>query len=200
MREKNLEFDVLYGFYQPKITRYLAKLVNIHEAEDLTQEVFVRVNRGFSDFRGESKLSTWIYRIATNVAMDRLRSPAQRQEASKKSVSEAGKAFEDRDVWTGEKKPSIDRQLIREEMSGCVHEFIDRLPESYRAVVLLADVEGFRNQEIAEILGISLDTVKIRLHRGREKLKKELESGCSFDRDEQDVLVCDRKSPADETS
>lgn len=200
MTEKQLEFKVIYDSFQPKIFRYLAKLVNVHEAEDLTQEVFVRVSSGLPDFRGDSQLSTWIYRIATNVAMDRLRSPSQKQEALKKSVSEEGKTFEDRDVWTGEKKPSVDRQLIREEMSECVREFIDDLPDNYRSVLILSEVEGLKNQEIAEVLGISLETVKIRLHRGREKLKKELESGCSFDRDEGDVLVCDRKEPTDKSS
>lgn len=197
MAEKQLEFKVIYDSFQPKIFRYLAKLVNVHEAEDLAQEVFVRVSRGLPDFRGDSQLSTWIYRIATNVAMDRLRSPSLKQEASKKSVSEEGETFEDRDVWTGEKKPSVDRQLIREEMSECVREFIDDLPDNYRTVLVLSEVEGLKNQEIAEILGISIDTVKIRLHRGREKLKKELESGCSFDRDERNVLACDRKEPTD---
>lgn len=200
MSESNLNFQSIYDSFQPKIFRYLAKLVDAHEAEDLTQEVFVRIERGLDGFRGDAKLSTWIYRIATNVAMDRLRSPMQKHETSKKTVSVEEKALEDRDVWTGEKRPSVDRQLIREEMSECIHEFVERLPENYRAIVLLSDIEGLKNREIAEVLGISLDTVKIRLHRGREKLKKELESGCSFDRDEGDILVCDRKSPTEETT
>ncbi|NIO16521.1 MAG: sigma-70 family RNA polymerase sigma factor [Deltaproteobacteria bacterium] len=200
MADRELDFQSVYDSFHPRINRYLTRLVGQSEADDLTQEVFVKVSRGLSDFRGDAKLSTWVYRIATNVAMDRLRSMSAGPAISKTSVSEEGKAFEDRDLWTGEKKPSMDRQMIREEMSECVHEFIDRLPESYRAVVLLSEVEGLKNREIAEVLGISLDTVKIRLHRGRSKLKEELESGCSFDRDEKDVLVCDRKEPTEESS
>jgi RNA polymerase sigma-70 factor (ECF subfamily) len=200
MDDKNLDFQSVYDSFHPRINRYLSRLVGQNEADDLTQEVFVKVSRSLSDFRGDAKLSTWVYRIATNVAMDRLRRPSIQQEASKASVSEEGKTFEDRDLWTGEKKPSLDRQIIREEMSECVHEYIDELPGNYRAVVLLSEVEGLKNQEIADVLGISLDTVKIRLHRGRSKLKEKLENGCSFDRDEQDVLVCDRKEPTEESS
>jgi RNA polymerase sigma-70 factor (ECF subfamily) len=89
--------------------------------------------------------------------------------------------------------PSVETTVIREEMNACVREFIERLPENYKTVMVLGELEGFRNVEIAEILGISLDTVKIRLHRARERLRKELEAGCSFHRDERTEFACDRK-------
>ena len=73
-------------------------------------------------------------------------------------------------------------------MNACIREFIERLPPNYKMVMVLSELEGFKNDEIAEILGLSLDTVKIRLHRAREKLRKELEAGCSFYRDECDEL------------
>jgi RNA polymerase sigma-70 factor (ECF subfamily) len=71
-----LEFQKIYDTYQPKILRYLTRMVGESDAEDLTQDVFVKVNKALGDFRGESKVSTWLYRIATNVAMDRMRSPS----------------------------------------------------------------------------------------------------------------------------
>ncbi|HVI70111.1 MAG TPA: sigma factor-like helix-turn-helix DNA-binding protein, partial [Pyrinomonadaceae bacterium] len=74
--------------------------------------------------------------------------------------------------------------------------FIERLPENYKTVMVLSELEGFRNDEIADILGLSLDTVKIRLHRAREKLRKDLQVGCSFHRDEDGELGCDRKPTA----
>lgn len=82
-------------------------------------------------------------------------------------------------------------------MSSCVHDYINTLPESYRAVVTLSEIEGLTNQEIAGLLGLALDTVEFRLHRGRSKLKEKLEIGCSFDRDEQDIPVCVRKTDTD---
>ena len=80
-------------------------------------------------------------------------------------------------------------------MSECVREFVDRLPTDYRTVLILNELEGFTNKEIADILQISLDTAKIRLHRARAKLKKALEDGCDFYHDDRSELACDRKQP-----
>jgi RNA polymerase sigma-70 factor (ECF subfamily) len=78
-------------------------------------------------------------------------------------------------------------------MGECGREYIDKLPPDYRAVMVLSELEGFKNREIADILQVSLDTVKIRLHRARASLKKDLDDGCSFYRNEQDIFACDRK-------
>ena len=182
MSYDELEFQKVHETFRPRIHRYLTRLVGENEAEDLTQEVFVKVARALENFRGESTLSTWLYRIATNAAMDRLRSPSfQRIAQSGLSVdsSETGEAeVEDRDVWTGDKTPSVEQQLVRREMNECIRDFIEKLPEAYRTVLVLGELEGLRNKEIAEILGVTLDTVKIRLHRAREKLKEELVTHC----------------------
>src|SRR3990170_8809769 len=74
--EESMDFDALYIRYRPGIVRYLSRIVGRHEAEYLAQEVFVKVGRGLPGFRGESRISTWIYRIATNAALDRLRKPS----------------------------------------------------------------------------------------------------------------------------
>jgi RNA polymerase sigma-70 factor (ECF subfamily) len=76
MSKEDFEFQNIYDAFRPRILAYLARMVGKHEAEDLTQEVFIRVSLGLKDFRGASKLSTWIYRIATNAALDHLRSPS----------------------------------------------------------------------------------------------------------------------------
>jgi RNA polymerase sigma-70 factor (ECF subfamily) len=78
-------------------------------------------------------------------------------------------------------------------MSGCVREFIDKLPSDYKTVILLSELEGFKNTEIADVLQISLDTIKIRLHRARAKLKAVLNDGCDFYHNEQNFLACYRK-------
>lgn len=190
-------FEGIHSSYRPRIVRYLTRLVGPEVAEDLTQEVFIRVSRGLPDFMGAAKLSTWIYRIATNVATDRLRSRSYKQTQSDKTICHETGSIEDADAWPDEKSPSVERQLIRDQMSSCVHDYINALPENYRAVVLLSDIEGLTNQEIAEVLDVTLDTVKIRLHRGRVKLKEKLEAGCHFDRDEEHTLVCDPKTGSD---
>lgn len=98
-----------------------------------------------------------------------------------------------RNVWTGEKQQDAEHQVIRREMNKCIRDYINQLPEDYRVVLLLSDVEGFKNPEIAEILKISLDCVKIRLHRARVKLKDSLGRHCCFYLDERGELACDRK-------
>jgi len=133
------------------------------------------------NFRGESKLSTWIYRVATNTAIDRLRNPSRR--IGKKCISNdseenIGGEFEDRNAWTGEKVPQVEQSVFRKEMNECIRGFITKLPENYRTILVLSEFEGFKNEEIAKILGVSLETVKIRLHRGRERLKEELGEHC----------------------
>jgi RNA polymerase sigma-70 factor, ECF subfamily len=181
-----IDFKSLHDEFRPRVLRYVTRLVGEAEAEDVTQAVMLKVNEALPAFRGDSQLSTWIYRIATNAAMDKLRrNPSP-------TVSDAELELND-DVPAAARTASVETTAMREEMSACIAEFIARLPENYRTVMTLSDLEGFKNDEIASILGLSLDTVKIRLHRAREKLRKELEAGCDFYRDECEELACDRK-------
>jgi RNA polymerase sigma-70 factor (ECF subfamily) len=191
------DFRTIHASYYPIIFRYLTRLVGQNEAEDLTQEVFLRVNRGLPGFKGDAKLSTWIYRIATNVATDRIRSRSFQEGRSGKAIPLDEGLIEEGSELTGERKLSVEKQAMREEMSSCVHDYINSLPENYRAPVTLSEIAGLTNKEIAEVLDLTVETVKVRLHRGRAKLKEKLEAGCSFDRDEDDILVCDPKAGPD---
>ncbi len=188
------EFREIHDEFRPKIRRYLSRLAGPQDADDITQEVFEKVSRSLRDFRGESKLSTWLYRIATNTAMDWLRSARSKQ--SSEAFAERPE-LEDRNIWTGEGRSSIEQRLIRLEMNDCIRNFIIRLSPEYKAILVLGELEGLKNREIAEILQVSIDTVKIRRHRARASLKKELEDGCTFYRDERNVLSCDLKSALD---
>jgi RNA polymerase sigma-70 factor (ECF subfamily) len=191
--EEELEFQEIYKTFAPKMVRYLARLVGEYEAEDLAQEVMVKVSRGLKDFEGKASLSTWIYRIATNTGLDRLRSRSFQREALDIAPENDEGKVRDKDPWTGENKLSLESSLIRKEMNECIRGIVERLPENYRAVLVLSEMEEFMNAEIAEVLGVSVDTVKIRLHRARTMLKKELESKCNFYRDERNELACDEK-------
>ena len=173
----DLDFQKIYDLYQPRIQRYLAHLVSEQEAEDLTQEVFVKVSQGLKTFRGESQLSTWVYRIATNAAIDKIRTVSYRQDTELILLDDSTEP-EDKDVWTGEEIPSLEQQLMQKEMYRCFLDYVKRLPTNYRTVVVLSELEQLPNNEIAEILGLSLDVVKIRLHRGRTRLLQELRDHC----------------------
>ncbi len=177
MRESELEFQKVYDAFRPRILRYLARLLDEHEAEDVTQEVFLKVSRALKNFQGESQLSTWIYRIATNAAIDKMRTASFRHGDEHSLLDDANEA-EDKDVWTGEEAPSLEQQLMRKEMYECFVNYVKNLPMNYQTVVILSDVERLTNNEIAEVLGLSLDTVKIRLHRGRARLVQELKAHC----------------------
>lgn len=181
MDASEADFQEIYVAFQPKILRYMARMVGENEAEDLTQEVFIKISSSLEIFRGEASLSTWIYRIATNSARDKLRNSSF-QRATLNSPDQLSSTCDpeiaDKNVWTGEKTPLIEHQIFRKEMNDCIQGFIEKLPEDYRTVLILNEFEGLKNKEMAEILEISLAAVKIRLHRAREKLKNELRANC----------------------
>jgi len=193
-----LEFDSIYKEYHPKILRYLIKLTgSSDDAEDLTQDVFIKVQKGLENFRGDSKFSTWIYKIATNTALDKIRSPYSKrivhQKVSSEDSEESNPEPEAQDTWSGEKSPSLEQDYVKDEMSTCIKGHIEDLPPDFKAVVYLSELEGLKNKEIAEILGVTLDTVKIRIHRGRKILKKELQQDCNFYKSENNEPACDKK-------
>ena len=192
MKENN--FSDIYSEFYPKITHYLKRLVGEHEAEDVAQTVFEKVNTNLSTFKGESKVSTWVFKIATNAALDRLKSPSYKRTPSGPLAPVPLQTVENIEMAFN-KPSSPDQKVIRDEMSDCVREFVDRLQTDYRTILVLNELEGFTNTEIADILQISVDAAKIRLHRARAKLKKELEKGCDFYHDERSELACDRKQP-----
>jgi RNA polymerase sigma-70 factor (ECF subfamily) len=179
-----LDFKHVYGEFHAKIHRYLDRLVGPTDAEDVAQETFAKVSQALPQFREDSSLSTWIYRIATNAAYDRLRS---RSSHGDRDVPIDGHS----DVEA--KGPRGDQRLARREMNDCIDGYIARLPASYRSVVILSEHEGLTNKEIADALGVTLDTVKIRLHRARARLRKDLGDGCDFYRDDRNEFACDPK-------
>ena len=181
MSEAEWDFQTIYAAYYPRIQRYLTRLVGEFEAEDLAQEVFVRVSHALPTFRGESQLLTWIYRIATNAAVDRMRQPSYKRTVSA-ALPDDSKIeeieLEDRDVWTGEPAPNLEQQVFLKQGFDCFCDFLEQLPESYRLVTALNQLGEFTAREIADLLGLSLDVVKIRLHRGRARLFQVLKDHC----------------------
>jgi RNA polymerase sigma-70 factor (ECF subfamily) len=196
MTTRRPDFREVHVALRPRVLRYLARMAGEAEAEDLAQEVFEKVSRSLGDFRGDAELSTWVYRIATNTALDRLRRRGKPADSVDPSVAEYAVAAEgDRDVWTDEIRQTLEGRVIRDEMNACIREVIYRLPENYRTVIILGDLEGFSDREIAQILGLNLRNAKVRLHRARVQLREALEKACVFYRSEDNELACDRREP-----
>jgi RNA polymerase sigma-70 factor (ECF subfamily) len=187
------EFRTLYDAHAPRIRRYVARIVGDADAEDVTQEAFERAHRALATHRGESSLSTWLHRIATNAAVDRLRSAARREApvAAAEEV-EPGALLAEGSGCEGE----TDGRVIRKEMSHCILGLVDRLPPAHRAVILLGELRELSDREIAEALGITLEGAKMRLHRARKELRQLLVGSCSLYRDERNELACEPKEPS----
>lgn len=172
-------FEEVYSTFEPMINRYLTRLIGTDEAAELTQDVFIKVNNNIGLFNEDSKLSTWIYKIATNAAIDKMRSRSYREK--KNAVSDITEYTLDNNSLNLDKdRFSLEEQVIRQEMGNCIQGYIAALPHNYRMVLLLSEVEGLKNNQIATILDISIETVKIRCHRAKKKLRQLLSDNCLF--------------------
>ncbi len=182
-----LTIEQLHHDHGDRIRRYLVRLVGPSDAEDLAQDVFEKAQRAIGTFRGDSRVLTWLYRVATNAAIDRLRRAGRRADleggdtAADPADPGAPEAVEER---------SLDLDLDRAHMRECILQVVERLPASQSAVILLGELRGLGDREMAEALGISLGAAKIRLHRARRALKAALERACDFERDEENEFAC----------
>jgi RNA polymerase sigma-70 factor (ECF subfamily) len=180
--------------HRDAIRRYILGLVrDSAEAEDLTQEALLRARKKLLTLKDQAKVIPWLYRIATHVSYDRFRQASFKKQPQ--SVDQG--TDKDPDLPIAETIPDagprLDLAMEQEEMSNCVQRYMSELSDQYRAVILLHDTQGLTNPQIAEMLGISLATVKIRLHRARKKLREALEQACLFGADDRGVLTCDPK-------
>jgi RNA polymerase sigma-70 factor (ECF subfamily) len=157
----------------------------------VAQDVFAKISQALPEFRNESQLSTWIYRIATNAAVDRVRSAAYRAGARGVPIGGEGDS-----PGCGIPAPagSAEQQTIRDEMSECVQDLVRKLPEDYQVALALSETQQLKDREIAEVPGVTVETAKIRLHRARAKLRQSL-ARCSFYRSPDNTFLCDIKPP-----
>ena len=160
-------------FHQP-VYSLIYRIVNDpSDAADTTQEVFLKVFRGMKQFQGESTLKTWVYRIALHEASNRRRwwFRHKAQETPIDPVEESEYSGEERLIDPGE---SPFEQCAHTEVRAVVEEALTHVPEPYRTAIILRDLEDMSYEEIAEVLQISLGTVKSRITRGRNALRKKL--------------------------
>lgn len=174
--------------YYDRVYRYVQSMVHdAPEAEDLTQETFLRAYKERESLRESGALVAWLYRIATHAALDKLRQRARR--APKESDTDVNEIeLPDRD------SVSLQQSIEQGEMSACVQEYLADLPDNYRSVILLHDMEELTGSQIAGLLDLPLATVKMRLHRARRQIQTALDRACAFGRDERGVFICEPKS------
>jgi RNA polymerase sigma-70 factor (ECF subfamily) len=142
------------------------------DAADAVQEAFISAFRAIGNFEGGAKLSTWLHRIVVNASLMRLRNRTRRPEVSidellPKFVDDGGHIDEPREWRSPEPLDALERRETRELVRG----LIDELPTDYRTVLLLRDIEGLDTKETAEVLGVTPNAAKIRLHRARLALR-----------------------------
>lgn len=145
------------------------------DAQDAVQDTFLSAFRSIGSFQGSSRLATWLHRIAVNAALMRLRSQRRRPERSIEELLPTyhldGHRVDPRDAWSVEDESALER----EERSELVHRALDQLPDDYRTVIVLRDLESLDTDEVATLLGITAGAVKTRLHRARQALRTLLE-------------------------
>jgi len=154
----------------------LRQMKNREDAEEVTQDVLMKVYRKIGAFRGDSALSSWIYRITFNTAMSRLRTSklarqAQQQERNRDEDDKLRALREPAD-WSN----LPDEAMLRTQMRTAVFAAIEELPEIYRAPVVLRDIEGLSTEEASTRLHVKDQTLKSRLHRGRLMLRERLQA------------------------
>lgn len=165
-------FEDIVTFFQNKIYQHCYRMLgNVHEAEDIAQEAFIRAYINIDSYDEKRKFSTWLYRIATNLTIDRLRKRKPDYYLDAEIKGSKG--------LTMYSHVQADNRLPDEEVEGlelqcCIHKEIYALPPKYRAIIILRYLEEFSLKEISEVLDIPLGTVKTRIHRGRETLRKKL--------------------------
>lgn len=169
-------FDALVTLFGSRVFSVAVRLLNDRgEAEDLTQEVFVALYHHLPDFRGESRLSTWIYRITRNRALNRLKFLKRRQHGSHADFDDpvVARGVSDPDTGKGEARDP-ERRLSGRALSAVLEQHLRALPEEQRSLVILRDLEDLSYEEIVEVTGLPLGTVKSRLHRARAELAQRL--------------------------
>ena len=175
-REEPDAAERLVERYGDRVYRLAMRITGLNEdAEEAAQDALWTAARKIHMFKGESAFGSWIYRITANAAYQKLRT--RRQKAAEIAIDEVlpsldgdGRHFEPMDDWSNR----VDEQALQGELRRVLQQAIDGLPADYRTALVLHDVEGLSNPDIAEALNISLPAVKSRVHRSRLFVRKHL--------------------------
>lgn len=174
-KEERQAFDELVQRYHRQAYNIAYRMAGNHaDAEDLTQEAFIRAFRFFGQYKRELPFDSWLYKIMSNVFVDMLR---RKPKASIRSL-DAPIATDDGETTLeiADDGPSPEDQLMSQQMDHTLQGALNALPEDFRLAVIYADIEGFSYEEIADAMRCSIGTVRSRLHRGRKMLREKLKN------------------------
>jgi len=172
-RGEKAAFDLLVTKYQHKVAKLVSRYVRDRaEAEDVTQEAFIKAFRAIQGFRGDSAFYTWLYRIAVNTAKNYLDSQGRRPPGSGVDV-EGAELLEAGGNLREQATP--ERQLLTDEIADTVHRVMVDLPEDLRTAITLREIDGLSYEEIAKVMDCPIGTVRSRIFRAREAIDKELQ-------------------------
>ncbi|BBL99967.1 RNA polymerase sigma factor RpoE [Microbulbifer sp. GL-2] len=167
-------FDLLVLKYQHKIVAVVSRFIKDHsEVQDVTQEAFIKAYRALANFRGDSAFYTWMYRIAINTAKNHLVSRSRRPPSSDVDLEDA-EFYSGADLLRDNETP--ENQLFRDQLETAVHRAIRALPEDLRSAVTLRELEGLSYEEIAEVMGCPVGTVRSRIFRAREAIDRTVQA------------------------
>lgn len=171
--------------YRPRIAAFVGKLAPVgSDVDDIVQETLLKMAKGWDNFKGESALSSWIFKIASNVLVDHMRALSVRPVISIAEPVNLPSPVEINSPLTS---------AMNNQMSDCVQGKVAILPEAYREVLIKHDIEGVKLKEIAQNQGVNVNSIKVRLHRARKKFRKLIEEACELSVDERNVLICEGK-------
>ena len=169
-------FEEVFELHKDMVYALATKLLtDKSEAYDVTQDVFLVLYRQIKRFRGECSLKTWLYRVTLNQAANRNRWWRRRFRRRPRTLSITGGFDDQASLEPVSQEPSLDRQLLSIQAREAIEEGLANLPFDQRAAVILRDVQHLSYEEIAETVGVSVGTVKSRIARGREKLRRALQ-------------------------
>jgi RNA polymerase sigma-70 factor, ECF subfamily len=177
--DRGLTFEEIISKYEKKIFNLILRHISDREeAEDLTQETFLNAYKSFTTFRGECKIHTWLCQIALNQCKNRFRQRDRRRSVEGPSLDAPAGSTEEpvRPMEIADWDQSPQEVLIRNETYRYVLKAIDSLPNEYRTVIVLCDLQQMSYQQIAQITGLSLEAVKTRIHRGRLMLRRKVDA------------------------
>ena len=191
------DFSEIFAAYHGKVLAYARKLLGSAEAEDVTQEVFVKIDRALPSLDDPTKLSSWVYAITLNTVRDLARRRARGPDLRAANPAPARTDGEDEDPLlrlpdVGARTP--EQTAMRSEMVACYLDYVRQLPPHYYDVYVLAELEQLANEQIAQRLSLSVGTVKIRLHRARAQLYEALRRNCRCYHDERGELMGEPKT------
>src|SRR5450755_3983383 len=174
-------FRTLYDANHDRVHRLLGRMAGPLDAEDLTQIVFAKAAGALPRFRGDALASTWLYRIATNVASDWLRGRATHEAKLTVQLPEGGETAQaGAAIAVPDPQASPEQRLVHKEMHDHIRREIGQLSAGNQEVLILGQLGGLTDEEVAQTLGISVANVKVRLHRARAQLKQAIGARCEF--------------------